>query len=112
MQRLGLAGGEEGGDQGIVLALLVSGLLLVALGLTLVWLNIERTKLAYNLQVLQREGEKRLELNAKLAVEREHLLSPYVLGKKADAMGLHTPQSGQIRRMGAARTNGNATTEE
>ncbi len=99
MQRLGLAGEEEEQGQGVVLALIVSVLLLAALGLTLVWLNIERTKLAYNLQSMQRSMETRLELNAKLGVERDQLLSPRELGKKAADLGLRAALPGQIRRM-------------
>ena len=82
-----------------MLALIVSGAMLAALGLTLVWLNIERTKLAYRLRALQHVMDERIDLNAKLSVEREHLLAPRALGKKAESMGLGPAKTGQIRRM-------------
>ena len=94
--------GEEpahGRGQNLVLALIVSGAMLAALGLTLVWLNIERTKLAYRTRVLQHEADERIDLRAKLSVEREHLLAPGELGKKAEALGLGPAKAGQIRRL-------------
>lgn len=99
--RLGRPGQEpaEGGGQNLVLALIFSAAMLAALGLTLVWLNIERTKLAYRTRVLQHELDEQIDLNAKLSVEREHLLSPRELGKKAERMGLGPARTGQIRRL-------------
>ncbi len=101
--RLGLGRpGEDSGEgrgQNLVLALVISATTLAALGLTLVWLNIERTKLAYRMRTLQHEVDERIDLNAKLSVEREHLLSPRELGKKAELMGLGPAKTGQIRRL-------------
>lgn len=99
--RLGRPGEEpaEGRGQNLVLALIVSVAMSAALGLTLVWLNIERTKLAYRMRALQHEVDERIDLNAKLSVEREHLLSPRELGKKAEMMGLGPAKTGQIRRL-------------
>ena len=99
--RLGRPGEEaaRGPGQRLVLALVISVTTLAALGLTLVWLNIERTKLAYRMRVLQHEADERVDLNAKLSVEREHLLSPRELGKKAELMGLGPAKTGQIRRL-------------
>ena len=71
--------------------------------LVLVWLNIERTKLAYQERAMLRDLEVRADLRGKLQVERAHLLSPLELGKKATRFGLHTAKSGQIRRMGKAK---------
>lgn len=100
MDRLGLnkEEGEEGGQK-LVLPLVLSVAMLAALALTLVWLNLERTKLAYKERELQKEVAQGLDLNAKLGVEREHLLSPHELGKKAEALGLGAAKPGQIRRM-------------
>ena len=89
----------EGRGQNLVLALIISVATLVALGLTLVWLNIERTKLQYRMRTLQHDVGVVTDLNAKLTVEREHLLSPRELGKKAERMGLGPARTGQIRRM-------------
>lgn len=89
----------EGRGQNLVLALIISVATLAALGLTLVWLNIERTKLQYRMRTLQHDVDKVVDLNAKLTVEREHLLSPRELGKKAERMGLGLAKTGQIRRI-------------
>ncbi|MDL2266486.1 hypothetical protein LJC46_00675 [Desulfovibrio sp. OttesenSCG-928-G15] len=91
--------GRRIGSQGMVLALIISAATLAALALTLVWLNIERTKLAYRVRTLGHELAQVQDLNAKLSVEKEHLLSPYMLGKKAQELGLGTAKPGQIRRM-------------
>ena len=48
---------------------------------------------------MQYEVTKARELNAKLAVDREHLLSPAQLGAKGEKMGLGPAKAGQIRRM-------------
>ena len=87
------------GQGGFILALVVSVTTLVALALTLVWLNIERTKLAYRVRTLQKEVTQVTDLNAKLSIEREHLLSPHELGRKAERMGLGPAKPGQIRRL-------------
>jgi hypothetical protein len=103
-------GGRDGRGQGLVLALILSLASLAAIGLLLVWLNLERTKLAYKARNLQHEAEQARDLNSKLSVEREHLLSPAQLGKKAELMGLGPAKPGQIRRMepqaGAIRQGG------
>lgn len=96
--KLGFPQEGEGG-QGLVLVLVISVATLVALALTLVWLNIERTKLAYDVNTLQRELKQIRDLNSKLSVEREHLLSPHELGKKAELLKLGSAKPGQIRRM-------------
>jgi hypothetical protein len=92
--------GEASGGQRLVLAMVISVATLAALALTLVWLNIERTKLAYRERILQRDVGQALDVNAKLSVERDHLLSPHELGRKAESFGLGPAKPGQIRRMG------------
>lgn len=102
MQRLGLASStkeSEPGGQRLVLALVLLGAMLAALALSLVWLNLERTSLAYKVRELQRQVQEGLDLNAKLGIERDLLLSPHELGRKAEAMGLGTARPGQIRRL-------------
>lgn len=102
MARLGLDGSKTAGEPGgqrLVLALVLSVAMLAALALSLVWLNLERTNLAYRVRDLQRQVQEGLDLNAKLGIERDHLLSPHELGKKAEAMGLGAARPGQIRRL-------------
>ena len=82
-----------------ILPLVLAVLFFLALALFLVWLNIERTKLAYSVQTLQTEVDARGELHSKLLVERDHLLSPQQLGNRAATMGLQIAKPGQIRRM-------------
>lgn len=99
LARLGLGDNrEEERKQGVVLALLVSMTTLAALALLLIWLNLERTKLAYQVRVLQRERETRQDANSRLSLERERLSSPRALGKRAETLGLGPAKPGQIRK--------------
>ena len=90
---------KEGPGRGIVLALILSAMLFIALALFLVWLNVERTRLAYRAHSLQRDLDARMELQSKLEVERNFLISPQELSKRAAAMGLRPALPGEIRRM-------------
>lgn len=74
-------------------------LALPVLGLVLVWSGIERTDTTYFINKAQAEVRERQGLNAKLKVERERLLSPYELRKKADEFGMKEPRPGQVRKM-------------
>ena len=87
---------EEKG-KGPVLAILLSVACCIACGTMLVWLNIERTKMAYRLRTLCQEAESRVDLYTKYLVEQEHLLSK--LRDKAPDFGLHSPRPGQTRRI-------------
>ena len=78
----------------------VSGVVTVALGLTLAWLNIERTDLAYGLKSLQSQAKDLEDHAAKLQVERDNLLAPYRMEKMAKELGLGDAKSGQVRRVG------------
>lgn len=71
----------------------------VLMGLIMVWVNIERMDTSYFINILQVELRERQSHRGKLEVEREHLLSPYELGRKAEAFGMRQPKPGQIRRM-------------
>lgn len=73
--------------------------IVLALGLLLVWCNIERLDLAYEIKRLEEEIEKGNELNAKLEVERDSLLSPYRLTDKALELGLRPARQGEIRKL-------------
>lgn len=69
------------------------------MGLVLVWSGIERTDTTYFINIAQNEARERQALHAKLEVERERLLSPYILRQRAAEFGMHEPAPGQVRRM-------------
>jgi len=79
----------------IVLGVLSS----LVMGLTMVWSNIERMDINYFINQIQASVRERQEHKAKLEMEREFLLSPNELGRKAAALGMRQPSPGQVRRM-------------
>jgi cell division protein FtsL len=76
-----------------------ASVLALGLGLSLVWCNIERLDMAYEIKILEGELDQGEELNAKLEVERDNLLSPYRLTKKARELGLRPAGQGEIRKL-------------
>lgn len=72
----------------------------LSLGLLVVWLNIEQVDMAYKLKKLQTEISAAGNLSAKLEVERDNLVSPYRLSRRAEEMGMHPATSGQQRKIG------------
>lgn len=48
----------------------------IVLGLTLVWINIERVDQAYELKSLEREYQEKLEQHSKSMAELHYLLAP------------------------------------
>lgn len=90
---------EGGGVSGWILGAILAAVTSLVLGLTLVWLNIERMDIAYGLQKLQVELDKNAAHRAKLEVERDNLLSPYRLRRKARELGMRPAEPGQIRRL-------------
>ncbi|HDQ41482.1 MAG TPA: hypothetical protein ENN39_10710 [Desulfonatronum sp.] len=78
---------------------LFMGLCTLGLALSVVWINIERMDLAYELKQLQTELERKTDLQAKLEVERMNLLSSARLRSLAEEAGLRQAGPGQIRSM-------------
>ncbi|WP_300163121.1 hypothetical protein [Solidesulfovibrio sp.] len=76
--------------------------LLLVFGLGLVWLNIERVDLAYELNKMQRQIDEVEALAAKLEVERNTLITPARLREVARDYGLGPARPGQIRRVAAS----------
>lgn len=72
---------------------------LLALGLGLTWVNIERVDMAYELKRLQTEIDSQDALISKLEVERNTLLTPERLRVLAGQYGLTQARPGQIRRL-------------
>ena len=71
----------------------------LVLGLSSVWLNIERMDLAYDLNKLEKELANRTTLASKLELERNNLISPYRLKRLASMYGLVPVGPGQMRLM-------------
>ena len=73
--------------------------LLLVFGLGLVWLNIERVDMAYELNKIQRQIDEVDTLVAKLEVERNTLITPARLRELARQYDLGPARPGQIRRV-------------
>ncbi len=91
------------GSGGWFLMLIVSILFSLIMGVALTWLSIDRSDTAYTIQKMQRQTDSARAHVAKLEVERDSLLSPYVLGKTAEQLGMSMADPGQIRRINAGR---------
>lgn len=85
--------------RGWILAMALELLALPVMGLILVWSGIERTDTTYFINIAQNEARERQALHAKLEVERDRLLSPYELRRKAGEFGMSEPKAGQVRLM-------------
>lgn len=71
----------------------------IVLGLGLVWVNIERVDLAYQLKTLEQELQEKQDQHSKLQVERHYLLAPATLRDRAEKAGLRPPRRDQIRTL-------------
>ncbi|OIO04331.1 MAG: hypothetical protein AUJ49_02945 [Desulfovibrionaceae bacterium CG1_02_65_16] len=85
--------------RGYLLAFSCSIVGALLLGLSSVWLNIERMDLAYDLNKLEKELGARTSLASKLELERNNLISPYRLKRLASVYGLVPVGPGQMRLM-------------
>lgn len=92
-------GNQQRGGRGWLLALALGLLACMVMGLVLVWSNTERMDTTYFINIAQNELRERRALRAKLEVERERLLSPYELRRRAEEFGMREPKPGQVRRM-------------
>ena len=90
---------EKGGQPGLVPYMVLSCAFCVALGLGLVLVSIERTELGYSVRRLEGEVKTRASHAMELEVERSRLLSPYMLERKAEKLGMRAALPGQVRRM-------------
>ncbi|MCL1984859.1 MAG: hypothetical protein FWG59_00220 [Betaproteobacteria bacterium] len=87
------------GSTGWLVFIVLGVLSSLVMGLVMVWSNIERMDVNYFINQLQASVRERQEHKAKLETEREFLLSPNELGRKAAALGMRQPSPGQVRRM-------------
>ena len=90
---------KQQGGRGWLAVLALELLGLPVMGLVLVWSGIERTDTTYFINIAQNEVRERQALRAKLEVERERLLSPYELRRRAQEFDMREPGPGQVRRM-------------
>ncbi|SHN59311.1 hypothetical protein [Desulfovibrio litoralis] len=82
-----------------VVVLILSVAFSLVLGLSLVWFNIERMDMAYDLKKLQGEVDKRISLTAKLEIERDRLTAPNILFSKAGEFKMYPAKLNQIRHI-------------
>ena len=82
-----------------IFVLVLSVIFNVVLGLGLVWSNIQQVDIAYRLKKLQDSLAERQTHSRKLGLERDNLLSPYRLNKKAEELGMRPASATQIRRI-------------
>lgn len=85
--------------RGWLVLIVLEALAIPVMGLMLVWSGIERTDTTYFINIAQNEVRERQILRSKLEVERDRLLSPYELRRRAEEFGMKEPKAGQIRRM-------------
>ena len=78
---------------------ILAGLSALGLSVGLVWLKVQTVNLSYDIKQLKSELQSEKTLNAKLEVERMHLVSDYRLQEIASRMGLRAPKKEQIRRL-------------
>lgn len=86
-------------SRGWIILIVIEGLAMAVMLLFLVWSGIERTDTTYFINKAINEARDRRVLHSKLEVERERLLSPYELRKRAEDFGMREPKPGQVRRM-------------
>lgn len=92
---------QKRGGRGWLLASMLGVMSLVVMGLIQVWSNIERMDTTYFINIAQTKLNERRALRAKLEVERERLLSPYELKRKAQEFGMREAAATQVRRLQA-----------
>lgn len=87
------------GGRGWVLAFVILIMCPIVMLLIMVWSNIVRMDTTYAIKKEQNTLNERRALRAKLEVERERLLSPYELKRKAQEFGLREATANQVRRL-------------
>lgn len=87
------------GSGGWFLLLLMALIFSITMGLAVTWINMGSNSTAASIQRLQQKVDAARSHVAKLEVERDSLLSPYILGKTAERLGMSMADPGQIRRI-------------
>ncbi len=73
----------------------------LALGLGLVWCNLARTDLGYELRTMELDLEKKKALVVRLELEHDSLLAAHSLRVQAARMGLKPATAGRLRKLPA-----------
>ena len=87
------------GGRGWLLVFVVLVMFPVVMLLIMVWSNIERMDTTYSIKQKQNTLNERRALRAKLEIERDRLLSPYELKRKAQEFGMREATANQVRRL-------------
>lgn len=90
---------QKANGRGWLLVLAWGVIACMSMGLVLVWVNIERMDTNYFINIAQNTLKDRKSLRGKLQVERDRLLSPYELRRRAEEFGMTEPRPGQVRRL-------------
>ena len=93
------------GSGGWFLFTLMTLMFSVILGMAVTWINVGSRSIASDIHKIQCQAEDARTHIFKLEVERDSLLSPYILGKTAERLGMGIADPGQIRRIEASRRN-------
>lgn len=90
---------EETGGRLWVVTLVLSLCLNFAFCLAIVAFSTQRTQLGYSLKETHAKLTALHDHSSKLEVERDLLLSPYSLEKKAAEFGMRNAKAGEIRKL-------------
>ena len=91
------------GSGGWFLFTLMAFMFSIIMGMTVTWINVGSRSIASDIHKMQCQTEAARVHIAKLEVERDSLLSPYILGKTAERLGMSMADPGQIRRIEVSR---------
>ncbi|MBQ2761617.1 MAG: hypothetical protein IJC28_00040 [Mailhella sp.] len=91
------------GSGGWFLFTLMAFMFSIIMGMTVTWINVGSRSIANSIHEMQCQTEAARVHIAKLEVERDSLLSPYILGKTAERLGMSMADPGQIRRIEVSR---------
>ena len=87
------------GSGGWFLLLIVSILFSLSMAVYSTWIRFDTQDAAYSIHRMQQEASAAKMHISKLEIERDSLLSPYMLGKTAEKLGMSMADPGQIRRL-------------
>ncbi|MBP3729901.1 MAG: hypothetical protein J6I40_00345 [Mailhella sp.] len=87
------------GSGGWFLLLIVSILFSLTMAVYSTWIRFDTQDVAYSIYRMQQEAAAAKMHISKLEIERDSLLSPYMLGKTAEKLGMSMADPGQIRRL-------------